>query len=329
MPPPQTPAPARICRLSAISPVLDTVWRYLSFCDASKEGQGVNDIERRADHPLSSLPRPFLRWAGSKQRLLPSITPRLPESFSNYIEPFIGAGSIFFLLQPDRALLADSNQALIETYRAVRDNPKKILEYLEHFDPLDKDLYYEIRSREYAGRFQRAAQFIYLNRAGWNGLYRVNSKGEFNVPYGNPKTANLVEPTVLLSCSVALRKSGVELAVQDFRPSLSVAAENDLVFLDPPYVTGHNNNGFVDYNEKLFSWNDQIDLAKLAKSIHAAGSHVLVTNAHHETLLSLYDGFQYDLLSRHSTLASLKAHRRPTNEVLLWKDRASKTTREP
>lgn len=275
-------------------------------------------LVERASHPLSTLPRPFLRWAGSKQRLLRQIVPRLPATFGTYYEPFLGAGSLFFLLQPSRAVLSDANSELIETFRAVRDEPREILRYLVDLDPLDRDAYYEIRDSTYTDRFRAAARFIYLNRACWNGLYRVNSKGKFNVPYGAPSTSNIVEASVLRACSSALRGSDVKLLHVDFEAAVATSVAGDLVFLDPPYVTGHNNNGFIDYNEKLFSWADQRRLACMAAGLQRAGRHILVTNAYHPDLLKMYPRFNFDVLSRHSTLAANGNFRKPIEEVLLW-----------
>ena len=272
----------------------------------------------RASRPLSALPRPFLRWAGSKQRLLRQIVPRLPVRFGTYLEPFLGAGSLFFLLEPPHAILSDTNLELISTYRAIRDDPNTVLQYLEDFDPLDRDQYYRIRDSESRGRFRSAAKFIYLNRACWNGLYRVNSQGKFNVPYGSPRSSHIIDSSVILACSEALNRPGVELFHGDFESAISNSSTQDLIFLDPPYVTGHNNNGFIDYNEKLFSWSDQERLASIALDLHASGVNVLITNAYHPDVLDLYPSFNFDILSRHSTLAGNTIHRKATQEVLMW-----------
>lgn len=277
-----------------------------------------DDLAEKALRSLSALPRPFLRWAGSKQRLLPQIVPRLPHNFGTYYEPFLGAGSLFFLLKPDEAVIGDRNSRLIETYESIRDAPSTVQEYLQHLDPLDKEQYYEVRRTTCRGRHQRAAQFIYLNRSCWNGLYRVNSSGKFNVPYGSPRSANLVDWDVLRSCSEALNKPGVQIVSCDFAKALQSAQAGDLVFLDPPYVTGHDNNGFIDYNEELFGWHDQVRLASLSAELQASGVNVLITNAHHTPVIDLYPRFNVDVLSRHSTLAGAVARRRRVQEVLLW-----------
>ena len=122
----------------------------------------------------------------------------------------------------------------------------------------------------------------------------------------------------LLACSAALNRPGVELLHEDFEMTIRNSSVEDLIFLDPPYVTGHNNNGFIDYNEKLFSWSDQERLASIASELHRSGAHVLVTNAYHSDLLDLYPRFNFDILSRHSTLAGNGSRRKVTEEVLMW-----------
>ena len=277
-----------------------------------------DQLQIRALRSLSSTPRPFLRWAGSKQRLLPQLVPLLPPYYANYFEPFLGSASLFFVLRPPKAVLGDSSKELIETYKAVRDGSEYVRRYLTPLNPEDKPMYYRIRSARAAGRFKRAAEFIYLNRSGWNGLYRVNSRGEFNVPYGAPKTSNLVAPGLLDSCSHYLQESsGVVLLTDDFEATLSGCGAGDLVFLDPPYVTGHNNNGFVDYNQRLFSWEDQVRLARVAQALSSRGCHVLVTNAYHDAVIALYPSFDVTPLDRSSTLAGTPSRRRQVREVVL------------
>ncbi len=249
--------------------------------------------------------------------LLPQILDVLPSSYGTYREPFLGGGSLFFLLEPPRAVLSDSCQDLVATYQAVRDNASAVLRYLAPLYP-DRDLFYDIRSNRSTGRYKRAAEFIYLNKTCWNGLYRVNGRGEFNVPYGAPKTDDLVDPANLRSCAAALANSGVTITSEDFEDALLDATAGDLVFLDPPYVTRHNNNGFIYYNELLFSWHDQERVARVAARLASAGVNVLVTNAHHNDVLDLYDGFQVTPLYRPSTIAATASKRGRVTEALLW-----------
>jgi DNA adenine methylase len=264
----------------------------------------------------SVLPRPFLRWAGSKRSLLMDIVPKLPASFQRYWEPFLGGGSLFFLVQPRQAHLSDACGPLIETYSAVAHDPESVIRALARFGRGPTE-YYRIRAmrpRSYTGR---AARFIYLNKMGWNGLYRVNGRGEFNVPYGRPKSDRVVDAEHLRAVAAAVKSSVASLTSSDFDSALDGVGGNDLVFLDPPYVTGHNNNGFVDYNRHLFSWEDQRRLARTAQRLRARGAYVMVTNADHRDVLDLYPDFEYRQLHRSSTLASDSSKRRVVQEALL------------
>jgi len=275
----------------------------------------LQSLEARASTPNSALPRPFLRWAGSKRWLLSQIVPFLPSQFRTYHEPFLGSGALFFLLCPDRALLSDSCAELIDVYFRVRNNVSTIIRYLKPLKP-NRQLFYSIRKRPSEGMYKRAAEFIYLNKTCWNGLYRVNSEGRFNVPYGMPRTDFIADFENLRECSRALRKPGVELLTCDFQAALEEVKAGDLVYLDPPYVTRHNNNGFVDYNETLFSWEDQKRLAKRVQQLADAGAYVIVTNADHLEITELYPNFKRRTLKRSSTLAADLNCRVKVNEAI-------------
>lgn len=285
------------------------------WCDLSE--LDFCELRERAGLTLSGTPRPFLRWVGSKRALLPHIVEAIPPRYRAYHEPFLGSGSLFFLLRPRRAFLSDSCAELTQTFDAVRDNVEAVLRYLRPLKP-DRDLFYAIRSRRSAGRFKRAAEFIYLNKTCWNGLYRVNSRGEFNVPYGLPKTDYIVDEANLRACSSALARDGIRLQSGDFEAALSKVEWGDLVFLDPPYVTRHNENGFIDYNEQLFSWADQLRLARAAHELADRGAHVLVTNAFHSDVIDLYGDFNLIAIDRASTLASNARKRSRVSEALFW-----------
>jgi DNA adenine methylase len=275
-------------------------------------------LAARVSKPLRAEPRPFLRWAGSKRGLLRPLVQVLPSRFRTYREPFMGSGSLFFALEPTNAVLSDSSPDLIETFDAVRGGVDAIVRHLKPLKP-DSDLFYRIRRKRSRGPFKRAAEFIYLNKTGWNGLYRVNSKGQFNVPYGRPKTDNIADYGNLRACSKALARAGVQLRCSDFEDALRDVGSGDLVFLDPPYVTRHNNNGFVDYNEKLFSWVDQTRLASLALSLADDGVSVIVMNAAHEELKELYPSFKFVGFERASTLASDPTKRGTVTEGIFYR----------
>lgn len=273
----------------------------------------------RARHPLQSRPRPFLRWAGGKRWLLPHIVDLLPTTFGTYLEPFAGSAALYYVLEPTPAVLGDSCRPLIETYEAVRDDVEGVLGHLAEWR-VDRDTFDAVKAIGPQGVAADAARFIYLNHTCWNGLYRVNARGEFNVPYGRPKSQNTVDPENLRACARTLARD-TTLVAGDFEAVAQRASAGDLVYLDPPYVTGHNNNGFVDYNELLFGWSDQLRLARLASDLDARGVHLLISNADHEAVLDLFGSFEIVRVVRHSTIAGSTAARKPTSEVLIFNTR--------
>jgi DNA adenine methylase len=222
---------------------------------------------------------------------------------------------LFFALRPKRATLSDASSELIETWRSVREHAEDLCDYLQPLKPC-KDLFYRIRANRSVTYPTRAGEFIYLNKTCWNGLYRVNGRGEFNVPYGAPQTDFIFDADVLRACSKTLKRNGISLRHCDFEVALRSVRECDLVFLDPPYVTKHNFNGFRDWNEKLFSWEDQVRLAKVAEKLAARGAHVLVSNADHADVAELYGRFRKFELERPSTLASDAGKRGRVTEAL-------------
>jgi len=277
----------------------------------------IDNSEEPTQKTPSSTPHPFLKWAGSKRYILKHIIGAFPQSFNTYREPFLGGGSLFFFLKPEKAILSDTNEDLINTYLAIRHNVDSVFDYISLLKP-NKTTYYKIREKRSKGKLKRAAEFIYINKTCWNGLYRVNSKGVFNVPYGSPKNNYIADIDNLRKCSNLLNKETIELRTCDFEEALTGTKQGDLVYLDPPYVTGHSNNGFVEYNEKIFSWADQIRLAKVAKKLSSIGAHVLVSNANHTQVLELYKGFDKIQIDRNSTLAGDINKRGKVSEVLLF-----------
>jgi len=275
-----------------------------------------NALEARACSPNCSLPRPFLRWAGSKRRLLSQIIPLMPSQFHAYYEPFLGSGALFFLLCPERAWLSDKCGNLIDAYKMLKYNVSSIIRYLRPLRP-SRNLFYTFRSQPSRGKLKRVAEFMYLNKTCWNGLYRVNSKGHFNVPYGLPSSKIIADFDNLRACSRALRKSGIRLQSCDFDEALTGVQANDFVYLDPPYFTRHNRS-FIDYNETLFSWQDQMRLAKRAQELANTGAYVIVTNANNREVRRLYKGFKHKTIARSSTLASDSACRGQVTETVLY-----------
>lgn len=263
---------------------------------------------------LTSPGQPFLRWAGGKRWLAPQAAELFGPHEGRYIEPFLGSGAVFFALAPEKAILADSNGDLIDCYRCVRDEPDSVVTKLLGMDT-SRDAYYRYRAQMPKRPTDRAARFIYLNRTSFNGLYRVNREGVYNVPYGYRGVGLGWLRPIIEAASIVLQNT--ELMVADFRKTLEEAARGDLCYCDPPYVVGHANNGFLKYNEKLFAWEDQRDLASAARNAVRAGATVWISAAGHDCMLELYRGFTATKLVRRTSLSGAVAGRGEVSEYLI------------
>lgn len=259
---------------------------------------------------------PFLKWAGGKRWFISNHKDLIPYKFNKYIEPFVGSGAVYFYLSPSNAILGDCNKELIETYRAIQKNWKQVWSYLQkHHERHSKEYYYLIRSNIPQDLSSRAARFIYLNRTCWNGLYRVNLQGRFNVPIGTRSTV-IFENDSFEEISKVLQNA--VLHPKDFEELIDLAEVDDLVFVDPPYTVRHNNNSFVKYNEKLFSWDDQKRLQKSLLRASNRGAKILGTNAYHDCIINLYkDSFQTLCVSRNSPISSKASSRKKFNELVI------------
>ncbi len=257
---------------------------------------------------------PFLKWAGGKRWLASSSRLPIPDQFERYIEPFVGGGAVFFKLSPAQSILSDINPELINLYRVIRDTPEALETLMaEHHAKHSPDHYYQVRADVPSDTIAQAARTLYLNRTCWNGLYRVNLKGEFNVPIGT-KTAVIIEGESFAALSDALQQA--EILCQDFEATLALAQGGDFVFVDPPYTVKHNLNGFLKYNEKIFGWSDQIRLHDAVVAAADRGASVVITNADHESVRELYSDFTYRQLARTSVLAGDPGKRGKTSEAM-------------
>ena len=247
--------------------------------------------------PAKSKPlRPVVKWAGGKRWLAAHIHELKPPMWrGRYYAPFVGGGALFFALQPARATLADTNRELITTYRAIQGDPNGVIRLLGSYS-YGKRFFYKLRDRAPRADHTIAARFLYLNRTCWNGLYRVTRDGKFNTPFGSYNNPTICDPERIRNASKRLRRAS--LLVSDFERCVSRAKKGDFVYFDPPYITGHQNNGFLKYNRQLFSWADQERLAKLAIRLAERGVYVLVSNADHPTVVDLYKGFHLRRIMR-------------------------------
>lgn len=259
---------------------------------------------------------PFLKWPGGKRWLVQSYGEAFVSVNGTYYEPFLGAGAVFFMTQPEQAYLSDTNPELINVYRQIRKAPHKFADALAKYQAKhNKDFYYQERDRTYESGFKRAVQFVYQNRTCFNGIYRVNLDGQFNVPIGT-KTAVSLPSDDFVAVAAALR--GKVLAVSDYATTISKAGKGDLVYADPPYTVKHNMNGFVKYNDKLFQWSDQEKLQSALAAASTRGAKVIISNANHESIQKLYSAGWQQYVVKRSTVISADASRRGgTTELLI------------
>ncbi|UCG23209.1 MAG: DNA adenine methylase [Chloroflexota bacterium] len=275
---------------------------------------------QHASHTPVERARPFLKWAGGKRRLLGQYADYfpLPSTIGRYYEPFIGSAAVFFHLQPAGACLADVNQNLVEVYRAVQQDVESVIKALKAHKN-EVDYYYRIRAQDPAGLTlaQRAARLIFLNRTCYNGLYRENQKGQFNVPFGRYDNPTICDEDRLRQASKALQ--GAELAVGDFESVVAPAGPGDFVYFDPPYVPLSDTSSFTAYNRFGFDLDDQRRLARVIERLTRRGCQVMLSNSSAELVYELYDRLEYRLVPIQALRSiNSKAERRgPVKELLI------------
>jgi DNA adenine methylase (dam) len=282
----------------------------------SKQDAGSSSSEEPADGKARAQ-RPFLKWPGGKRWAASVIATLIePALRGTYYEPFLGGGAVFFSVHPEKAVLSDINAELISTYKTIRKNPTAVLSELRKLR-VSRAEYHRQRRSMNTNSVLRAVRFLYLNRTAFGGIYRLNQKGEFNVPYGGGERtpAPLWQNDLLRKC--ARRLKGARLIAADFESVIDEAGPKDVCYCDPTYTVAHDNNGFVRYNESVFSWFDQIRLADAADRAAARGATVIVSNAYHSSICELYPRRAVLTLSRSSCVSPLPAARRTVNECLI------------
>lgn len=239
--------------------------------------------------------KPFIKWAGGKGQMLPALISRMPSHYNKYIEPFIGGGAMFFALNHEHSIISDLNEELIITYNQIKFNVHEVINHLRKYENTE-EFFYNIRSIDISSltHAEIAARLIYLNKTCFNGLYRVNKKGGFNVPYGK-KMSPFLNESNLLNASLGLKDAIIIHG--DYHQVLSQYAEkDDFIFLDPPYHPLSTNSDFKRYTKESFYENDQIILAERFKDLVTKGCKVLLTNSDHPFVLDLYKEFQIEII---------------------------------
>ena len=261
--------------------------------------------------------RPILKWAGGKRQLLPPLLARTPSNLGTYFEPFFGGGALFFALCPPRAVLADANERLVRTYRAVRDDVDAVITLLKTYRH-EPEFFYAMRALDIDGcsDCEVAAWVIYLNKVAYNGLYRVNSKNRFNVPFGRYENPTICNEEGLRACARAL--CGAELANMDFEVAVQSAKGGDFVYFDPPYVPISGTSSFTSYTSGGFGPNDQVRLRDVARDLKRRGVTVLLSNSAAPEVRSLYsEGFEVTEVSAARSVNSHGGRRGPVAELII------------
>ncbi len=265
----------------------------------------------------SSVPRvePFLRWAGSKRRLIPKLARYWSSSYKRYVEPFMGSACLFFSLRPRRALLGDINADLVNCFEAVRDHPLATYRAISRI-PVSEESYYRLRKTRYreSQRIERAARFIYLNRYCFNGLYRTNLRGEFNVPFSSSRNGQLPQYDYLREVSDRLRCA--DLMSGDFQQVLKKVKQGDFVYLDPPYVVS-GRRVFKEYGPRLFDSDDLTRLSDTLFAIDSVGAHFLLSYAFCPESKEISRGWHCERVVVQRNISGFSTFRRRSVEIIV------------
>lgn len=263
---------------------------------------------------------PILKWPGGKRWLAPILSELLKAELANrYYEPFLGGAAMFLALSPTRSLLTDTNDQLIEFYETFVENHEEVIRRARQFSN-EKSVYYRVRSSIPTSSIGKAARFLYLNKTCWGGIFRLNQDGFFNVPFGN--SGRQIWRKTVISDTVARFKQAT-FSCLDFEEAFSKSVKGDVVFADPPYTSRGQFNGFVRYNERLFSWNDQIRLSKSAKTARRRGVFVAVCGSYHRDILGLYENWWVMETKRVSSVARKVTARKQVSECVVFSRKPS------
>jgi DNA adenine methylase len=274
--------------------------------------------------PKNPLVRPFLKWAGGKRQLLPELIKLVPAQYGTYYEPFLGGGALFLDLQRKRAVVNDSNTELINCYEAVRDHVEDLIAALEeHRAHHSEDYYYEVRDWDRAPDFanrpsvERAARIVFLNKTCYNGLFRVNSQGQFNVPYGRYKDPTIVDAGVLRAVSKYLTTADIAFRHVDFAEAVADAQPGDLIYFDPPYDPASSTASFTGYDLNGFSRAEQARLKRCIDELTVRRCKVLLSNAATPFIMDLYRGYCATVVGATRAINSKPDRRGKVDEILV------------
>ena len=261
------------------------------------EYSGIEVTEKGAPAAIPNIKlKPIVKWAGGKTQLLKEILPRIPTYSGRYIEPFFGGGALYFSLCPDNAIISDSNPELINAYQQVAEHVDEIIRFLTTYENTE-EFYYSMRSLNWEAlpKAEAAARFIYLNKTCFNGLYRVNKDGKFNVPYGKYKKPNICDDHTLRAASKVLKKATIICG--DYIEVLrEYARAGDFIFLDPPYIPVSEYADFKRYTKEQFYKKDHVTLSLIVNELVDRGCFIILTNSNHPLVHELYSAYPRDII---------------------------------
>jgi len=260
---------------------------------------------------------PFVKWAGGKRQLLSELRKYIPTQYGRYIEPFVGGGALFFDLMPDEAVINDANAELINAYLMIRDNVEELIKKLEEYEYCH-DFYYFLREQDTSqlDSISLAARFIYLNKCCFNGLYRVNKAGKFNVPIGRYSNLQICKPEKLRSVSYVLQDTIIEFS--DYKEILfKYARKGDLIYIDPPYHPISEYSDFKRYTKEFFYEKDQVELRDIISELKNFGCFVIASNSYCDFILELYEDFQIEIVEAKRYINKIAAGRNSIQEVIM------------
>jgi len=254
--------------------------------------------------------KPFVKWAGGKRQIVNILLSNVPKSFNRYFEPFVGGGALLFELKPKKAVISDINEELINAYRVIKGNVDELIESLKKHKN-SADYYYSIRAinPKTLNPVERASRFIYLNKTCFNGLYRENSKGEFNVPFGKYKNPKICDEENLRAVSQFLNSIDIEIFNSDYKETCELTQPGDFIYFDPPYYPVSKTSSFTKYNSKDFSEEDQIELSQIFKELDKKGCYVMLSNSDTEFIRKLYEGYRIQVINTNRFI-NCKANKR-------------------
>ena len=284
-------------------------------------------IPKKRAYQHNVLAQPFLKWAGGKRQLLPTLKQFQPRKYTQYYEPFVGAGAVLFSLQPQKCVINDTNTELINCYRVIKENPEELLALCQqHQEQNSKEYYYKLREQDRSNDFknlaavERAARIIYLNKTCFNGLFRVNSSGQFNVPYGNYSNPIIADPDVIRAVSAYLNQSKVEILEGDFEQAVARAKKGAFIYFDPPYHPLSETSSFTGYSRDGFGEEEQKRLKKVCDELADKGCQVLVSNSATSFIRDLYDDLRYKIeaVKANRAINAVGSKRGRINELLVY-----------